>query len=353
MLRKFIASGIIMFVCAMASAQDSAKTSSFTITGAADVYYKYDFGQSKANNFTSFTNSHNSFELGMANVKFEHQTKKLDMVADLAFGNREKEFAYNDAGIAQAIKQLYISYSPASWLKLTAGSWATHVNYELADAYANRNYSMSYLFTYGPFSHTGIKAEMIAGKSFFMAGVSNATDYRTPPDGQIKKKFFIAQYVYSPNDNVKLYLNYVGGQAPDTSKSRLFNLIVTTKLSDKFNVVYNGILTNVKLWDGIKNDNAKNWWGSALYFNFDPKAWLGFTLRGEYFEDQNRLNVFKAQDLGGNIFSTTFSANLKANNLTFIPEFRIDNASLPIFVKSDGSATKTAANVLLAAIYQF
>ena len=56
---------------------------------------------------------------------------------------RAKEFAYTDEGITQAIKQLYVSYSPAEWLKFTAGSWATHVGYELVDPQLNRNYSMS------------------------------------------------------------------------------------------------------------------------------------------------------------------------------------------------------------------
>src|SRR5579875_429496 len=133
MLRKFLASGIAMSALNMAFAQDSAKIAPLSISGSADVYYKYDFGQSKANNLTSFTNAHNSFELGMASIKLEHKTTKVDMVADLGFGKRAKEFSYNDNGITQAIKQLYISYSPVAWLKLTAGSWATHIGYEVVD----------------------------------------------------------------------------------------------------------------------------------------------------------------------------------------------------------------------------
>ena len=55
----------------------------------------------------------------------------------------------------------------------------------------------------------------------------------------------------------------------------------------------------------------------------------------------------------GNIMATTLSAQLRTGNLTLIPEFRIDAANKEIFTKSDGSSTKTAANVLLAAVYQF
>ncbi len=198
-----------------------------SITGSADAYYRYDFSKTRANNYTSFTNSHNSFALGMASVKFEHKGEKVGAVVDLGFGPRAQEFAYNDQGITQAIKQLYVSYSPAEWIKFTAGTWATHVGYELVDPQLNRNYSMSYMFTNGPFTHTGVKADLTKGKHGFMLGISNATDYRMAPDGQINKKFLIAQYSVAFNDNFKLYLNYVGGKAPDSSKVSQVDAVLT------------------------------------------------------------------------------------------------------------------------------
>jgi hypothetical protein len=116
MLRKIISSGIAVSALNMAFAQDSLTKPSLIISGSADVYYKYDFGKSKSNNLTSFTNSHNTFEPGMASVKFDYKTPKVELVTDLGFGKRAKEFSYTDDGISAAIKQLYISYSPASWL---------------------------------------------------------------------------------------------------------------------------------------------------------------------------------------------------------------------------------------------
>lgn len=354
MVKKIYASGIGLFALIMANAQDSTKISPLTITGNADVYYKYDFGKTKANNLTSFTNSHNSFELGMASVKLEHKVAKLDMVADLGFGKRAQEFSYNDQGILQAIKQLYISYSLNSWLKLTAGSWATHVGYELLDAPANRNYSMSYEFTNGPFSHTGVKAEASYKSSGFMIGIANPTDFKYVPAGVINKKFFIAQYSFAPSDYFKMYLNYVGGQNVDTSKSRQIDLVLTSKLSSKFSLAYDGTVSTVKKYLGSKAfEDYKSWWGSALYLNYDPSAHFGLTLREEYFGDENQLKVYSTYGMGGSVFASTLSANIRLDNFTLIPEFRVDNASQPIFYKADGSATKTAANVLLAAVYQF
>lgn len=329
------------------------KKPTFTISGSADVYYRYDFAKTRANNFTSFTNSQNSFALGMASVKFEHKSEKVGVVADLGFGTRAKEFAYNDEGILSAVKQLYISYSPTEWLKLTAGSWATHVGYELVDPQLNRNYSMSYMFTNGPFTHTGLKAEVTKGKHGLMLGVSNATDYRIPPEGQINHKFLLAQYSVALTEDIKLYLNYVGGKSPDSSKTSQFDAVLTAKINDKFSLGYNGTVNSIKAWDGVKNVDRKSWWGSALYINIDPAPWFGLTARGELFNDKNQLKVFASAPEGGSIFATTLSANFKTGGFIFIPELRFENSSKSIFVDKDGAGKKSAASFVLAAVYSF
>lgn len=342
------------FDTAMVNARSAEESKSvFIITGSADMYYRYDFAKTRSNNLTSFTNSHNNFSLGMASVKFEHKSDKVGAVLDLGFGPRAAEFSYNDNGIFQAVKQLYISYSPADWIKFTAGTWATHIGYELLDPQLNRNYSMSYLFTNGPFSHTGIKADIIKGKSGFMLGVSNATDFRTPPDGQINKKFLVAQYSLAATENMKLYINYAGGKAPDTSNVNQFDLVATAKINDIFNIGFNGTVNSTRSWDGVKNSESKSWWGSAVYLNADPKSWLGLTLRCEYFNDEKQLKMFGAAPKGGSIFATTLSANFKAGGFIFIPEYRLDNASEEIFSDKAGAGKKSASNFLLAAVYSF
>jgi hypothetical protein len=208
------------------------------------------------------------------------------------------------------------------------------------------------MFTNGPFSHTGVKADVTKGKHGFMIGASNATDFRIAPDGYINKKFLIAQYSLAASDNVKIYLNYVGGKNPDTSKVNQFDAVVTAKLSDKFNLGFNGTVNSTQFWDGAKNMEGQSWWGSALYLNLDPKPWFGLTLRGEYFDDKNHLKLVMAPD-GCKMFATTLSANFKAAGFTFIPEFRIDNASQEVFIDKDGAAKKSSGNFLLAAIYSF
>ncbi|HEY0434483.1 MAG TPA: outer membrane beta-barrel protein, partial [Chitinophagaceae bacterium] len=190
-------------------AQDSAAKGTFTLSGSLDAYYRYNFQNAKdsghINNYTSFTNSQNSFELGMASVKGEYTVGKVDGVVDLGFGRRAQEFSYNDAGTTAAIKQAYVSYAPSDKVKFTMGKWATHIGYELLDAYLNRNYSMDYMFSYGPFFHTGIKMDVTASKNFgLMVGVSNPNDMTT---ATFSKKWLLGQVHFaSTSTKVNVYL---------------------------------------------------------------------------------------------------------------------------------------------------
>jgi Putative beta-barrel porin-2, OmpL-like. bbp2 len=337
-----------------ANAQDSTKKSTTTFTFSADAYYRYDFADAKngdLNNKTSFTNSKNSFELGMASIKVDHTIGKVEATLDLGYGRRAAEFSYNDGGSLAVVKQAYLSYAPSSALKFTIGKWATHVGWELVDAYANRNYSMSYGFSYGPFFHTGLKADIsLGGKSALMVGVANPTDNSTTTSSG---KFFIAQFsTATKNDKVKIYINYQGGTnntaplAADQCSLSQFDAVINATLSSKFSVVYDGTIQTRK--SKAAGAKSNSWTSNALYLNYDPTSVFGLTLRGELMSDTKAV-----AGLGTEVFVPTLSANFKIDNLTIIPELRLDNAKDKVFFKSDGTATKSAASFVLAATYKF
>jgi Putative beta-barrel porin-2, OmpL-like. bbp2 len=326
----------------------------FTINGSVDAYYKFAFNQNAAKNLTSFTQHHNQISLGMASIKVEYKGKKIGAVADLGYGTRAKEFSYNDTNWLKYVKQLYISYSPAAGLTVTAGTWISHIGYEVTDPQTNRNYSVGYLFTYDPFSHTGIKAEFAKGNQTFMIGIARAFDFRVIPKNTLSKPSFIAQYTLAPNDKTKMYLNYGSSTNPDTSKNILFDVLVTSALNKKFNLVFNITTNTTQFWDGIKYEEAKVWWGAGLYLNYDPKPWLGFCLRTEVFKDKNQTTAFADAETGGSIFQNTFSALFKAKKFIIIPEFRIDDASEKnLFTTKKGQYTYAEGNFILGLIYAF
>jgi hypothetical protein len=356
MLRKI--SSLAIFSVALgtyAEAQDSTKKSALNITGSVDAYYRYNFHNAKdsgyLNNYTSFTNSQNSFELGMASVKAEYTTGKVTGVLDLGFGRRADEFSYNEkgTGLATAIKQAYISVAASDKLKFSIGKWATHVGYELVDAYLNRNYSMSYMFSYGPFFHTGLKAEYTAGNFGFMLGVANPTDNVTASFG---KKMIIGQISGASKDgSVKAFLNYQGGKDMAENNLNQVDLTVTGTLSDKFSVGYNGTVQSFK---ANGKDDGDSWWGSAVYLNVDPSKVFGLTLRGEYFDDKKAVSgLAAATGVGTSVLAATLSGNIRIDNLTIIPEFRLDNSKEAIFMKNPDEGVKSTGTFLLAATWHF
>jgi hypothetical protein len=358
MLRKISALAITtMALGYQVSAQDSTKKSALNITGSVDAYYRYNFNDAKkdsiTNNYTSFTNSQNSFELGMASIKAEYTLGKVTGVLDLGFGRRAEEFSYNEKSsrLGTAIKQAYISVAASDKLKFSMGKWATHVGYELVDAYLNRNYSMSYMFSFGPFFHTGIKAELTAGNFGFMLGVANPTDNVTASFG---KKMVLGQVsAASGNGSVKAYLNYQGGKDMVDNSINQVDLVVTGTVNDKFSVGYNGTVQSVKASGKSSGDS---WWGSAVYLNVDPTKVFGLTLRGEYFDDKNGVSGLATPSYAGintSVFAATLSGNIRIDNLTIIPEFRLDNSKEAIFMKNSGEAVKSTGTFLLAATWHF
>ncbi len=321
-----------------------------TFSGSLDLYYRYNFANPPGafNNYTSFTNSQNSFELGFATLRADHSWAKAGVTVELGFGRRAQEFSYND-GVSNTyfslanVVQAYVYYNITDKIKLTAGKWGTHIGYEVVDPAANRNYSMSYMFSYGPFFNTGIKADIaIAGKTAIMVGISNPTDNSTTTKVQ---KMAIAQIsTATPDNKWKFYLNYQGGHNTDTSTLNQFDLVLTGTITDKFGIGFNATDQMVKI------ANTNKWWGAALYLNVDPSPKFGMTLRAEYFDNKDAVLPIAA----GNFMEYTLTGQFHLGKLTFMPELRFDNASVDgSFANHDNSPSKNTFAGILAATYVF
>src|SRR5450432_3486774 len=366
MVKNFKLLIIVMGSFVYAHAQDSTKAAApepkkdtvipnpaTVFSGSLDLYYRYNFANSPStfNNYTSFTNSQNSFELGMATIRADHSWAKGGVTVELGFGRRAQEFSYND-GVTNSyfslanVVQAYVYYNISDRIKLTAGKWGTHIGYEVVDPSANRNYSMGYMFSYGPFFNTGIKADIaIAGKTAIMVGISNPTDNSTTTAVQ---KMAIAQIsTATPDSKWKFYLNYQGGHNTDTSTLNQFDLVLTGTVSDKFSVGFNATTQTVK----GQNNWSGNWWGAALYLNVDPTPLFGATLRAEYFDNKDEVLSLLPP---GNLMEYTLTGQFHLGKLTFMPELRYDNSSIDgTFLKHDGTDTKNTFSAILAATYVF
>lgn len=333
---------------AEAAAEEESKLP-FEISGFVDVYYQYSLIESPVP--TSFTEAFNTFSLGMANLAISKDDGKVGFMIDLGVGPRA-EVANGFTGTTlSAIKQLYVTYAPSDWLKLTAGNFSTFVGYELIDAPLNVNYSMSYMFSYGPFYHTGLKADFTISESFgAMVGIFNDTDSKFD---FTEGKHFGAQLSFTKGD-FAAYLNYLGGKNVEADSiipsmtGHQVDLTATFQATEKFGLGLNTTMRNNDPSEG----EATSWFGAALYANYAFSDAFTFGFRGEYLGDSDGL-ILGATD--GSVLDLTFSGNIKKGPLTIIPEFRIDLANKEVFTDASngGKFTKTAPMLLLAAVYSF
>jgi hypothetical protein len=223
---------------------------------------------------------------------------------------------------------------------------------------------MDYMFSFGPFFHTGIKADFtLSPTTAFMIGVANPTDFSTTT---ASTKVLIAQFSTGSKDGkFKAFLNYQGyaGVNKDTAiypayylfkSMNQFDLVINGTISSKFGVGFNATVQSV---NSTILDKTSSWWGTAAYLNYDPTAKFGLTLRGEYFSDKDGIKINPidyTQTPGLNVFDLTLSGLFKVDgNLTIIPEIRMDSGSKNFFLKSDGAFTKGTASALLAVVYHF
>jgi len=345
-----------MLTSSFAFAQDEAATSPATTWGgSADAYYKYDFAKHN-NGLTSFTNSHNSFELGMASINAGHTFGKASVFVDLGFGKRAGEFSYNettdkDITAKFLIKQLFFTYQVTDELKFVAGSFGTHIGYEVLDAIGNKNYSMSYAFSYGPFFNTGVKAQYTSGKFTAMFGITNPTDFKSAVDAGSTQKTFIGQLGYI-GETGSAYLNFTSGSANpafDENKTQ-FDLVASKTLSDSFALGFNA--TYASATNDFDDTLDGDWFSVVGYLNYSFNPSLLLAYRMEYFDAKDAAPSLGTL-IGSNVFANTVSLNYKVGKLTIIPELRYDAASEDIFTDSDSNPTGGSFFGLIATTYSF
>ena len=309
----------------MTSAQ-AQEEPTFSVSGTVDSYYR----SSEYAPGTSFANL-NGFSLGMANIVLSYEGEKHGFVADLVYGPRGADAVFNSVGSSNIVNQLYVYYNVSDSFTLTLGNFNTFLGYEVISPAANFNYSTSYMFSYGPFSHTGLKADIaLSDDVSLMLGVLNSTDYtESQPVGD--DYMFGAQLgLYGQ------YINFLSGGLSNVSQIDFTGGI---DISDSFFLGVNAT---------SYEDDVIEFSGVALY----PQVALSdsFTLGGRFeaFSENGELGAFG----DGDNTSITLTGSFTSGNMTIKPEFRVDTASDAYYMDADG-ATDSLSSFVLAAIYSF
>jgi len=342
---------LFLFLVAICSqslfAQEEEQKKKFTVEGSVDVFFRQNLsgpnGEDAIAPNTSFANR-NGFALGMANVigSFESENGKVGAVADLVFGPRGEEAVFLSGPSSNIVNQLYVYWNVSEKVKLTLGNFNTFLGYEVISPVANFNYSTSYMFSYGPFSHTGIKADFTLSEDWTaMLGVLNQTD--------ATEFNFDNDYTLGAQVGYKsTYLNFLYGKQGGSTEST-FQVDLTTghDLSDSF---YLGVNATYNDTDGA------SFYGVALYPQYKTSDSFTLGLRGEYFaEAEGGVGAIGAYDDQGDasVVAITLTGSYTVGDLTIKPEFRLDSASEDTFLDTDLEPNGSLSSFLIAGIYKF
>lgn len=338
---KLTTSLFMIFLSFTLTAQENEEETKnkFSISGSVDAYYRFNLnGSNNPNDGTTLAPATSfadlpGFSLGMINVIGGYENGKVGAIADLVLGPRGQEAVFGSITNSNIINQLYIYYQMSDRVKFTFGNFNTFLGYEVISPTGNFNYSTSYMFSYGPFSHTGLKVDFDLGSGWsLMTGVFNPTDFTEfNPDGTYVAG---AQLGYATNKS-SLFLNTLLSDGFSQ-----FDLTAGTSLTDKLYLGLNATLA------------SDNFEGLATYLQFATSDELKLGIRAEYFKDKG-IGVLNDQE---SVFDLTFSANYTIGSLTLIPEIRVDNLSYDGFqteVLGPNMMSKSLSSFVLATVFTF
>lgn len=321
-------------------AQKKEKKEKFNFEIVADTYYKTGINSTNSAKTTrntpptSFADKP-GFALGMVNGIASYTTKKVSIVADLVEGPR------GEAASKSRINQLFVKYRPNQQVEITFGKFNTFLGYEVISPKDDFNYSTSYLFSNGPFSHTGIKGRYyFSDEQSLMVGVMNASD-DTKFNSTNSYTLGMQYHFYGQN------INAIYGSRddnPNTGKTFEIDFTGGFDVTDNF---FLGINTSYETTNDKKLKQNFGFYGIALYGLFELASDLKLGLRPEYFTKYSGDNK-----------SVTFASTLSANwaitkNLMIIPELRIDYNKDDPFVDTDLLPHSTLSSFLVGVVFHF
>ncbi|MBP0904733.1 outer membrane beta-barrel protein [Mariniflexile gromovii] len=328
----------MLFMATVLFAQEDEKPK-LSISGSVDAYYQtyLTAPDDEAPSFGTAFAGQSGFALGMGNIIASYEGEKAGAVLDLVTGPRGAGATFNSDIVDGIVNQAYVYWNVSESTKLTFGRWNTFLGYEVIAPAANFNYSTSYLFSSGPFSHMGLKADFALSEDLsLMLAITNPWDTNdTSTTGEYalgaqlgyKGQFLNLYYDSGNNDGLGFEIDYTGG----------------FDVSDSFFLGLNAAYQN--------NDDA-GFYGAALYPQFAASEAFSVGLRGEYFG----YHVKDVDDLPS-VLGLTLTGSYAIDNLILKPEIRLDSwsngAAFGNFIDSDGVASDNLAAFTLAAIYSF
>lgn len=338
--------------------------SGINVSGYIDTAYSYLSGTS---NFTSdgstsngfysrvYDRERNSFNLHMLDLTVSKlPTEGFGGLVTLNAGMDANVNASLGTGSSDEfdIQAGYVHYASGPFMAI-AGKFATLAGTEVIKSPYNMNYSRSWLFGYGPFTHTGARMTYaVNDKMSLIAGINNGWDrFKASADSNESKTIELSAST-TPIKSLTAALTYYGGKetglAGVTGMRHFGDLVVNFSATDALTLALNSAYGTQK--DAIAIGEKAKWWGTAVYANLKFADQWRVAARYEHFDDKDgfRTGVMQKLDSG-----TLTLAYMPTEHAELRGEVRGDWSNKDAFLNNDGAGKDTQNSVALQAIYKF
>lgn len=302
-------------------------------------------------NFRAFDFSHNSFKFDLGVLTLKKDAAKpgdIGFRTDIAYGFSVPQISKSAPGLVTStgaavttdnfdVIQGFVSYNTpiGNGLRLDLGKFVTNIGVEVIpgpDGW-NNHFSNSWLFTYGPYTHSGLRAVYTFNEKFSVLGmVANGWDNTVDTNNG---KTWSAGATYTPLSNVALTFNWMGGPeaqpnnpSNDQNWRHLFDFVGTIGLTDKLRLTINADSGHDENNSLITPGKDANWWMFVGYLRYDYNKWFSMNFRGESFDDEDGYRTGIRQHL----WEVTITPEFRLNrHLVMRPEFRHDKSNVMSF----------------------
>lgn len=330
------------------------------LSGQFNTSYNYNFNNPTpaANTLRVFDVTHNDFDFNLFDLVIQAQpTDWANFRVDINAGEDVAVVDATKGGVIGAdefgLQQAFVELT-APWgngLTFKVGHFVTLLGHEVIESASNWNTSRGLHFGFSiPFTHTGLLMTYPWSDNWSTTiGVINGWDVVADNN---KGKSVIAQVAGKPADNLTLAVQGIFGpeQAGSDGNMRgIIDFVLDWSPYDNWTL---GLNYDLGKEEGVGGNGFANWHGAAIYSHWKPLEKFGWTVRGEYFQDDGSRTTFANLDL----FEVT-------NTLHYYPadgwdlrlELRHDHADSAnsIFAKSDGTTRRFQDTVSTEIVYSF
>ncbi|MCS6818808.1 MAG: porin [Chitinophagales bacterium] len=312
----------LTYICS--TAQESKKSIPINISGYAEVYYNYDFGNPSDDyrpRFICSYNRHNEININLAYLKAAWNTERLRANVALMTGTYANANLADEPGVSKNIFEanIGIKISKKSNLWIDAGVFPSHIGFESARGMDCGSLTRSMLADNSPYYESGVKITyQDKSEKWLASGLILNGWQRIQREAGNSLPAFGHQITYHPHKTITINSSsYIGSEGTDEERRMRYyhNLYMKFQFYREFEITLGFDIGLQQRKKGRSQHDV--WFSPVLLYSFKPAKNLKLCTRIEYFDDTEAVIVesmspYGFQTLG---YSINFDYQIQPNML--------------------------------------